>query len=155
MKCYLFDIDGTLADLSHRLHYIQGETKDWDAFFAACGSDRPIDHICDLAFTLNSSANQIVFVSGRSDAVREQTLCWLETQGLRTNGDNWFREYRPQLYMRKAGDRRPDHVVKLELLAQIKADGWEPIMAFDDRNQVVDMWRANGVPCAQVAPGDF
>jgi len=35
---YIFDIDGTLADVSHRLHYITGETKDWDAFFAACGA---------------------------------------------------------------------------------------------------------------------
>jgi hypothetical protein len=28
-------------------------------------------------------------------------------------------------------------------------------MAFDDRSQVVKMWRKRGVPCAQVADGDF
>jgi hypothetical protein len=35
------------------------------------------------------------------------------------------------------------------------ADGYEPIMVFDDRNQVVKMWRERGIVCAQVAEGDF
>lgn len=35
----VFDLDGTLADGDHRLHHITGETKDWRAFFAACGDD--------------------------------------------------------------------------------------------------------------------
>ena len=59
------------------------------------------------------------------------------------------------LYMRADGDFRSDDIIKAELLAKVRADGYEPIMAFDDRNQVVRMWRANGVPCAQVAEGDF
>ena len=28
-------------------------------------------------------------------------------------------------------------------------------MVFDDRQQVVDMWRYNGLTCFQVADGDF
>ena len=28
-------------------------------------------------------------------------------------------------------------------------------MVFDDRNQVVDMWRKSGLTCFQVADGDF
>ena len=57
--------------------------------------------------------------------------------------------------MRKAGDYRPDAKVKEELLTQVKADGYEPILAFEDRERVVDMWRRNGIQCCQVAPGDF
>lgn len=30
-----------------------------------------------------------------------------------------------------------------------------PILTYDDRRQVVDMWRARGVVCCQVAPGEF
>lgn len=59
------------------------------------------------------------------------------------------------LYMRTAGDKRPDDVVKEELLAKIRADGYEPFLVFDDRQRVVDMWRRNGIQCCQVAPGDF
>lgn len=57
--------------------------------------------------------------------------------------------------MRRAGDHRGDDIIKLELLTQIKADGFDPIMAFEDRSRVVRAWRSAGIPCAQVAEGDF
>ena len=60
-----------------------------------------------------------------------------------------------KLYMRKAGDHQDDSTLKLELLAKLRADGYEPIMAFDDRNRVVKMWRSVDIPCCQVAEGDF
>jgi phosphoglycolate phosphatase-like HAD superfamily hydrolase len=150
MKCYLFDLDGTMCDATHRLHHIQNGNKNWNAFFDDCVGDAPIEHIIDLAWLCAQEAS-IVYVSGRSDRVRQETMAWL------TEHDApWLHcEYTNALYMRADGDYRPDHVVKLELLAKIRADGFEPIMAFDDRNQVVEMWRANGIPCAQVAPGDF
>ncbi len=59
------------------------------------------------------------------------------------------------LYMRKAGDHRDDDKLKIEMLARVRADGFDPIMAFDDRNRVVKAWREAGIPCAQVADGDF
>jgi phosphoglycolate phosphatase-like HAD superfamily hydrolase len=150
MKCYLFDLDGTLCDITHRLHHIQKEPKDWPAFFDACVDDAPIEHIIDLANACAQWAS-IVYVSGRSDRVRQQTIAWMEQNGLPT----WIEGRTTALYMRKDGDHRPDHIVKLELLQQIRADGFEPIMAFDDRSSVVQAWRDAGIPCAQVAPGDF
>lgn len=140
---YVFDIDGTLADCSHRLHHIQKDPKDWAAFFAACADDKPIKHIIDLAIALDQHRD-VVFVSGRSDECRLSTEAWL--------AEHVF-NYR--LYMRKAGDHRDDDVVKLELLAELRADGFEPIMAFEDRARVVKAFRDAGVPVAQVAPGDF
>jgi phosphoglycolate phosphatase-like HAD superfamily hydrolase len=74
--CYVFDIDGTLADVSHRLHHIARKPKNWRAFFAA-SADKAIEHICDLARHL-SKVKPVVFVSGRSDAVRRETEEWLE-----------------------------------------------------------------------------
>ncbi len=143
--CYLFDLDGTLADCGHRLRHIEGPKKDWRAFFAACGDDTPITHIARLAKTLWSAESKIVYVSGRSSECRIQTMQWIKQHDL------------PQapLYMREEGDFRADDIVKGELLDQVIADGWEPIMAFDDRARVVAMWRARGIPCAQVAEGDF
>lgn len=146
MKCYIFDIDGTLADCSHRLHHIQKQPKDWDAFFAECYLDAPHTHIIDLACHLrNAGGALIVYVSGRSDQCRYQTQEWLDRHGLPSG----------PLYMRKAGDHRDDDIIKIELLAELRADGFEPVMAFDDRDRVVAAWRAAGIPCAQVAEGDF
>jgi hypothetical protein len=59
------------------------------------------------------------------------------------------------LYMRSHSDHRQDSIVKVELLAQIRKDFGEPYLWFDDRKQVVDAIRAEGVRVLQVAPGDF
>lgn len=147
IPCYIFDIDGTLADCSHRLHYIQSAPKNWAGFFAAVGDDAPIDHVIDLCMRLAETA-PIMFVSGRSDECRGGTMSWLYVHFGRLQSDQG-------LYMRKAGDHRDDAIVKIELLAQIRADGYEPMMAFEDRDRVVAAWRAAGIPCAQVAAGDF
>jgi hypothetical protein len=145
MKCYVFDLDGTLADCQHRIYYIQYDPPEWRAFFAACDKDIPIQHVIQLAKTLYRDGTTIVYVSGRSDECRDKTVAWMENNGLLPT----------HLYMRKQGDHRPDYKVKSELLDQLLADGFEPIMAFDDRDQVVKMWRDRGIPCAQVADGNF
>jgi uncharacterized HAD superfamily protein len=144
MKCFLIDIDGTIADGGHRLHYISKEPKQWDAYFMACGGDAPIQHMHKVVESLSLKA-RIVYVSGRSDLVRKQTLQWLVDHDFPMDA----------LYMRKQGDHKNDHDLKIELLAQLREDGYEPIMAFDDRDRVVKAWRAAGIPCAQVAEGDF
>lgn len=53
------------------------------------------------------------------------------------------------------GDRRSDVQVKRELLAEIRKDGYEPIVVLDDRSSVVEMWREEKLTCLQVAKGDF
>ena len=144
-KCWIFDIDGTLADCSHRLHHIQKTPKNWTAFFAEVRWDAPIKHMVELAMQLERGADPIVFVSGRSSECRYGTKDWLFDH-LGSAGP---------LYMRQAGDHRDDSIVKIEILEHLRRDGWEPIMVFDDRDRVVKAWRAAGIPCAQVAEGDF
>lgn len=143
---WIFDLDGTLADNSHRMWCIEGEKKDWDSFFDLCENDKPIEHMLDLAWHLQESYDGVLIVSGRSNQVREKTEQWLSDVGLCDFVG---------LYMRQEGDHRNDDIVKRELLDELRADGYEPIMVFDDRKRVVDMWRAEGIPCAQVAEGDF
>jgi phosphoglycolate phosphatase-like HAD superfamily hydrolase len=143
-KCYLFDLDGTLFDCQHRIHHIKKHPKDWSAFFKEVKNDTVIEHIRDLADMIYMSGRRLVYVSGRSEECRQDTL-------------DMLRECCPPgpLYMRKQGDHRQDDVIKLELLAQIREDGYEPVMVFDDRSRVVRAWRSVGIPCLQVADGDF
>lgn len=148
IPCYLFDIDGTLADGEHRLHHIQKHPKDWDSYFAACEKDSPIMHMRAVVLALERHAS-IVFVSGRRESTREVTHRWLKQHGFYSGRTPFM------LYMRPDHDHRDDDILKIELLDKIKADRFEPIMAFDDRTRVVKAWRAAGIPCAQVAEGDF
>ena len=145
--CYIFDIDGTLADLKHRRHFVERPgKKDWDAFFDACDGDEPIAHVISLANTLHIAGFAIVYVTGRPERLRMPTVSWLYHIAKSPWGP---------IYMRKDGDYRDDAIVKMELLRDVKRAGYVPLMAFDDRNKVVRMWRENGVPCCQVAEGDF
>lgn len=147
-KCFIVDIDGTLANAEHRIHHIQKSPKDWDAFFAACKDDTPFQHMVTLVNGM-ALVYFIIFMSGRPERTRDATEAWLRQHGFKYSLSPTV------LYMRADGDRRDDSIVKFELLQKAKADGWEPVMAFDDRDRVVKMWRDNGIPCAQVAPGDF
>lgn len=142
------DLDGTLFDCEHRQHHVQGPgKKNWKAFFEAMGDDS-INQNLNLVLHALKGTYDIVFVSARPDNYRGLTMrCLLEKGG-------WYKdEY--QIFMRKEGDFRQDNLVKAELLAEIRAKKMEPLVVFDDRKQVVEMWRANDVLCAQVADHDF
>lgn len=154
-RCYVVDIDGTIADLSHRLPFIHnGKFKDWDQFFANVGKDLPHEHMRTMLYHLEMGqaaameCHRAVFIymSGRRESCRDDTLAWISTHA-------FPKPHR--LYMRPEGDRRPDDIVKGELCDQMFADGYEPILVFDDRDRVVEMWRSRGIPCAQVARGNF
>lgn len=157
---YIFDLDGTLADCSHRLHYIQGVKKDWDSFFAACSDDAPIEAGIMTLQALRKAGADVWIWTGRSDVVKTQTVKWLQKNGCfgfpRDVLWAWPFMHPDRFRMRKQGDYRPDHEIKAEWL--MAADGWDyaSITAvFEDRSRVVQMWREHGIPCFQVAPGEF
>lgn len=145
MDCYIFDIDGTLADGAHRVQHLLNKPKRWDLYNAGMAEDAVFQHVAKLCRQL-SQLVPIIYCTGREDVFRSVTLDWLQRHEL---------AFHTALCMRKAKDYRSDDVIKLEMLHEIRALGYNPLMAFDDRNRVVVMWRANGVPCAQVAEGDF
>lgn len=145
MSVYIFDLDGTLANIDHRLHYL--DRNDWDGFFQACDKDEPVQNIIQILLDL-SEFNEVQIWSGRSAVVEAKTLEWLDTHIKADHilGGDLLK------HMRKEGDYRPDTVIKEEWLYQFHQErGFMPTIIFDDRQLVVDMWRRNGVTCAQVA----
>ena len=148
----IFDIDGTLADISQRLHFIQGEKKDWESFYGAMDKDQPIYEMALLLrvllfTTLTDTEYEVVFVTGRPEKYREKTMKWLSNISRIENLNE-------RLFMRKDGDHRQDYVVKREIVEKLKERG--PIrMAFEDRDQVVQMYRSLGIRCLQVVDGDY
>ena len=148
---YIFDLDGTLADGSHRVHLIERAPKQWDEYFRRCGDDKPIEPtIRTLNMLLDAGANVHIW-SGRNAMVLDETVGWIWTHV----GPLWAPEY-GNLRMRPEKDHRPDDELKRLWLDELSAkDRARLVAAFDDRDRVVAMWRAAGVPCYQVAPGDF
>lgn len=135
----IFDMDGTLADCSHRLHYVNsGSKKNWKQFFALCHEDSPRVEIVRLAVEL-ALKNAIIIASGRPEHLRKVTEDWLAKHDVPFE----------RIYLRTEGDRRPDGVVKAEMLSMMHANGFEPWLVVDDRQSAVDAWRKLGLSCLQ------
>lgn len=141
----VFDIDGTLANIEHRLDYVRSKPKNWKAFDAGIPNDKVNEQVKEV-FTSMMFRNDIVLASGRNERSRKATEDWL--------WENHIRGYQ-KLYMRKADDFRSDDIVKQEILDQIVIDyGKKPDMVFDDRPRVVRMWRDNGIFVFNVYQGE-
>lgn len=149
---YIFDLDGTLANIEHRLHFIQQEPKDWNAFFMAADKDAPIHEVIAVNRALAHAGHTLIMITGCDEMSRQITEEWLNKYMVIFDG----------LYMRKHGDHREDSIVKAELLDHMIQDKRKlriyPVEiagVFEDRQQVVDAYRARGLRVFQVAEGNF
>lgn len=145
MKIAVFDLDGTLADISHRTHHILGENKDWDAFYGAVAEDTPIKQTCAIANALALGGFKIWIMSGRSDVTRDQTVAWLNKHGIAFD----------ELLMRSDGDFTLDHELKRKWVNSPLVPRDHIKMVFEDRSRVVQMWREEGFQTYQVSEGEF
>jgi predicted kinase len=147
-KAILVDIDGTLAHMrDHRGPF------EWHNV----GKDEPDFNVMQVIAWIregmaaeymgfHGERGKVILMSGRDRVCEQETRDWLTS---------WDFGAFDGLFMRPQGDMRPDNIVKAELFDQHIRDNYDVVMVFDDRNQVVDMWRSMGVQVAQVAEGDF
>ena len=165
MTDIICDVDGTLMNVEKRVQWAKKHKKDtdrvmnWDMFLdplVMLEFDRPNIDVCDTVIALamqikynsdvtNTVRNRIIITSARNERHRDVTVQQLKLAHIRYDA----------MYLRDDGDMRPDDIVKEELLGKIRADGYKPTIAFDDRNQVVNKWRELGINCYQVRAGDF
>lgn len=134
----IFDLDGTLANIDHRTHFVRDIRRDWSAFFAACVDDLPVPHVVETFHAHLAAGHHVRIWSGRSDVVRSETERWLAEATI---------DPRLLEHMRAADDNTPDVELKRYWLSQAEQ---RPDLVYDDRQRVVDMWRAEGIPCFQV-----
>ena len=135
----IFDIDGTLANISHRLPHVLKKNKDHDTFYSLVKHDTPIKNTVDLAKELKKEGHNIIFVSGRRESSRKDTEKWLKKY-----------VFRAPVYLRKTGDERKDFIVKKEILDELDRRGFYPDVVFEDRPTVIQMWKEEGIPVIDV-----
>ncbi len=142
----IFDLDGTLANIDHRKHYIKDKDKvsDWYSFYKACVDDSPVESVASTFMALKQAGHHMVIFSGRSDIVERETVSWLYDNDIDFD----------RLMMRKEGDFTQDAILKQKWIGNYGYRG-KILMVFEDRKQVVDMWRKEGITCFQVAEGNF
>lgn len=132
----LVDIDGTVAVMNGRSPYDMTRV----------GDDAPNHAVIVAVRAMHAAGHGVVFCSGRDDSCRAETLAWLDLHvGVPHLG----------LFMRAEGDSRKDSIMKREIFDREIRDRYHVVGVFDDRMQVVRMWRALGLTVFQVADGDF
>jgi hypothetical protein len=118
------DIDGVLADVRHRLHFVEQRPKDWTSFFAAAPDDAPLAQGVDTVRRL-ADAYDIVYLSGRPEHCRQDTVDWFERHGVPAG----------ELRLRRRNDFRPARVTKVEVLDELSRD--RPVAVFVDDDPLV------------------
>jgi hypothetical protein len=161
----VFDLDGTLANCEHRLHFVKktempvcscAHTTDffhccdeckfewnqwkhnWQAFYEACDKDEIIQPVKTIFINFWDLYDKPVQIwSGRCESVRNKTQNWLSSHGLPIGSF---------LKMRPIGDRRTNSDLKeawyndLSILEGKKID-----MVFEDDPSTIDMFRKHGI----------
>jgi predicted secreted acid phosphatase len=143
-QAVLFDIDGTIANVSHRRQYVATKPRNWTAWNRSIINDKPIPQVLEV-FNALKDRFPIFFVSGRSDDYRDVTIQWFEKYGIYEHDYNG-------LLMRKYKDHRDDAIVKGEIADEIEKD-YKIFAVFDDRKRVVDMWVKRGIFVFDVGQG--
>lgn len=130
----VFDIDGVLADVRHRLHFLQKRPKDWGGFFGAAVDD-PVLPTGKEAALAAAESSTIIYVTGRPAWCRRDTQRWLLENGLPAG----------ELMMRPNRDRRPAMFYKAEVLTRLSREH-DIVAVVDDDDRVVARLREMGLP---------
>jgi phosphoglycolate phosphatase-like HAD superfamily hydrolase len=143
------DLDGTLCDCSHRVHWAQA--KEWDKFHAGIPEDKPYAAVVSIVQAAFQAGHRLLLCTGRNEANRKATIEWLNHQTL------WG--YFDDLIMRPEDCRDTDADLKVRLVDEYFGDRAvaleEVLLVLDDRDRVVQAFRDAGFKCWQVAAGDY
>lgn len=141
-EAVIFDMDGTLCDVRPVRHYVTGDDRNFDKFHKA-------SLFCHINFDVEcavwdaqAKGQSVLIVTARDARYERVTRDWLRKYDVRFD----------RLYMRGWGDTRRDSVVKEEILAAIRSDGFDPVLAVDDNPAVIEVWERNGIPTV-IVPG--
>lgn len=142
----IVDIDGTLANSDTRKNtfFPEGGKKNWKGFYEDSINDFPHEWCLDIIERFRNFYS-IILVTGRPGEYHDLTKQWLKKHGI----------YFDVFHGRTGGDYRTDFIIKEEIYLNKIRPEFEIIFAIDDRKQVVDMWRRNGITCLQCAEGNF
>lgn len=149
---YIFDLDGVLFDNSHRQHLLPtgdgATTEQWDAFNLACENDEPIHHMWQMVCELSRSGHRVVFLTGRSEVCRSQTVnaiwkAWTTVDTSNAPWDDYIDEYlltmRPVDDHRRAAEFKYDAIKNLADVIEATAGPMVELVLADDDYSIISL----------------
>lgn len=134
----VIDLDGTLANVDHRTHFVRQDKPDWDGFYGACKDDTPNTWCIHLMDGMSGADFKVIIVSARRQTEATATNDWLK---------KYLVNYDEIVLLRESNNHEEDTVLKKRWLDSYGKD--RILFVVDDRQKVVDMWRKEGLVCLQ------
>ena len=131
----VFDLDGTLADCSHRAHLI----PNWESFYNDCIHDEPMWPTIKILQALKKEGHRIEIWTGRCESVRDLTNLWFEKHV----------GFRVPMKMRPKDYTLSNVELKRQWLQDYYNVMW-PNIVFEDRTELAEMYRHYGIQVALV-----
>lgn len=141
-EAHVYDVQGTLIDVSSVRHLVEGAKPDFDAFHVATSSCPAHWDVVNETRQSRAAQKVVVVMTGMNEKFRPLVVAWLCRYGVPFD----------LLLMRPDRDFRKDFIVKREMLQEVRLRGFTVTHAWDDNPQIVDMWRHENVPVT-VVPG--
>jgi hypothetical protein len=142
-SAYIFDVDGTLANVDPYLHHVRGSNRDYEAFHEASIDALPNIEVVEMLNHAFFDQMHVIIVTSRKEVWRGLTSYWLAKNDIGHHA----------LYMRSDNDNRPDYEVKKDILLKIKKH-WNVIHAVDDNPNVIKLWEDYGIPTTKIGTWD-
>ncbi len=136
IRAAVVDIDGVLSEATSRQHYLETKNQNWRGFFDAAGDDPVIEEVRVLLDLLDP-ALRIILLTARPQRVHPLTEAWLHRYSIRWD----------LLIMRPTGSLPVSRDFKCEVTADLRAAGFDLVIAIEDDLRNVEMFRAEGIPC--------
>ena len=131
----IFDVDGTLVDVSAIRHYVTGENKNFDKFHCESINCPPNKHVVEMACNAKKEGHDVIIVTSRTSKFSKLTAFWLADNNVPSDA----------FFMRQDGDFRKDYFVKKDILKLIQQK-WDIVHAVDDNPAVIQLWHENNIP---------
>jgi len=142
-SAYIFDVDGTLANVDPYLHLVRGSNRDYEAFHEASIGALPNIEVLQMLNNAVSDRHAILVVTSRKEKYRGLTSMWMSINNIRSHA----------LFMRSDEDNRPDYEVKKDILDKINKH-WTILHAVDDNPNVIRLWEDNGISTTKIGTWD-
>lgn len=140
----IFDLDGTLCDCEHRVHFMRERPKRREEFHSACLFDDVIEPTNALIDMAEQKGIKVILLSARPSRFKAQTEEWLSKNEI--HYDQLILSGYPEL---------SDPEFKLKMYRELIEPFYEVLFAVDDRDSVVRMWRETGLTCFDIAGNHF
>jgi uncharacterized HAD superfamily protein len=140
---YIFDVDGTLANVDPFLPLIRNGNKDYESFHLLSIDAIPNFNVVQMLNNAYSDNNAIIIVTSRKEKWRALTSLWLKNNNISSDA----------LFMRLDNDDRSHYDIKKDILDRI-SQMWDVVHAVDDHPDIIRLWEENGISTTKIGTWD-